>query len=83
MELPPPAMQTTGVCGTPGFMAPELLAEQPYDTRADIYSYGSLLYEITHGHFPFSQVCVVVRAKGEGCGPCPRGPHARRQSASC
>jgi serine/threonine protein kinase len=33
---------TTGV-GTPLYMAPEVLNKQPYDTTADVYSFGIVL----------------------------------------
>ena len=39
--------------GSPGFIAPEALAEKPYDHRADVFSYGMLCYEVTTGNFPF------------------------------
>ncbi|CAI7869549.1 unnamed protein product [Closterium sp. NIES-54] len=53
--------------GTYGYMAPEVLKEQPYDHMADVYSYGIVLWEIvTCGNpFPFEglkpeQVCSMV-----------------------
>jgi serine/threonine protein kinase len=39
--------------GTPGFMAPEVLLGQPYDIQADIFSLGSLFYELAHSNAPF------------------------------
>jgi len=42
-----------GDFGTPGFTAPEVLDGQPYDQRVDIYSFGSLLFELTHMAPPF------------------------------
>ncbi len=39
--------------GTPGYMAPELLANEPVDARADIWALGILLYEIIAGERPF------------------------------
>ena len=34
-------------------MAPEMIKNQPYDHRLDIWSLGILLYELLHGYPPF------------------------------
>lgn len=43
----------TSIKGTPLYMAPELVREQPYDHTADLWSLGCILYEITVGKPPF------------------------------
>ena len=50
-----PHHTAVGIYGTPGFMAPELLAGLNYNRKVDVYSYGSLLYEVTQQAYPFSQ----------------------------
>ena len=40
--------------GTPGIIAPELVAEQPASPRSDLYSLGVLLYTTLTGQAPFS-----------------------------
>ena len=43
----------TQAVGTPFFMAPELISEETYDEKIDIYSYSIILYEILYTHqFP-------------------------------
>ena len=39
--------------GTPGFVAPERLRGEAFDSRADLYSLGCVLYELFTGRPPF------------------------------
>ncbi len=39
--------------GTPGYMAPEQLRGDPGDTRADVFAFGVLVYELATGHHPY------------------------------
>jgi serine/threonine protein kinase/tetratricopeptide (TPR) repeat protein len=41
--------------GTVGYMAPELVAGQPWDHRADIFAMGCVLYELLSGRRAFSR----------------------------
>ena len=34
------------VCGTPGFMAPEIFTMEGYDEKVDVYSLGLILYTL-------------------------------------
>lgn len=43
----------TSIKGTPLYMAPELVKEQPYDLTVDLWSLGVILYELLVGHPPF------------------------------
>jgi predicted Ser/Thr protein kinase len=40
--------------GTPGYIAPEQLAGERGDARADVYAFGVLMYEYAAGSHPFS-----------------------------
>jgi tetratricopeptide (TPR) repeat protein len=42
-----------GLSGTPAYMAPEVLTEEPHDGRADIFSLGLVFYEMLGGTHPF------------------------------
>jgi serine/threonine-protein kinase len=41
-------------CGTPAYMAPELLAGGEASVQSDLYALGALLYELATGNLPFA-----------------------------
>ncbi|KAJ4292163.1 Serine/threonine-protein kinase [Collariella sp. IMI 366227] len=50
--LPSTSLAET-LCGSPLYMAPEILRYERYDARADLWSVGTVLYEMATGRAPF------------------------------
>jgi len=41
------------LCGTPAYISPEVVQNQQYDKKIDIWSLGVLTYELLVGKIPF------------------------------
>ena len=41
------------LCGSPMYMAPEVLRGHAYDSTADLYSIGTIVYQCLTGRAPF------------------------------
>jgi serine/threonine protein kinase len=48
-----PATRPSDVLGTPAFISPETLANEPVDGRSDLYSLGMLMWQMMLGDLPF------------------------------
>lgn len=65
--LSPPAhsvleTQLGTVVGTPRYMSPEQVTGTPVDSRADIYAFGVVLYELLSGEPPFESLVFAQLA---------------------
>jgi serine/threonine-protein kinase ULK2 len=52
-ELDPKEMAET-LCGSPLFMAPEILKGSSYNAKVDVWSIGTMFYEMIAGFVPFT-----------------------------
>ncbi|KAK2943125.1 putative serine/threonine protein kinase [Blattamonas nauphoetae] len=66
-------------CGTPPYMAPEILLSEDYDNKCDIWSCGVMLFELMTGQLPFrGQVPSLVQ---QWLKPPPEVAHASPEGA--
>ncbi|KAI8031921.1 Serine/threonine-protein kinase ATG1t [Camellia lanceoleosa] len=60
------------VCGSPLYMAPEILQFQQYDAKVDMWSVGVILFELLHGYRPFhgrTNVQILQNVQSCSCLP--------------
>jgi serine/threonine protein kinase len=51
------------VCGSPRYMAPEIMQGNGYTLKVDVYSFGVLLYELCTLEAPFADSFSIMRLK--------------------
>jgi tRNA A-37 threonylcarbamoyl transferase component Bud32 len=62
---------TIGFVGTPAYAAPEQVLGEPLDGRADLYSFGVVLYRLITGRMPYEADSTVALALKHVQGPLP------------
>ncbi len=73
----PRATDHGSVVGTPAYMSPEQLRDEPLDQRTDIWSLGAVLYEMLTGEPPFPGDNVAAVVASILSAPPPRASDAR------
>lgn len=57
-EIQPNDMAET-LCGSPLYMAPEILEAKKYDAKADLWSVGTIMYEMLFGRPPYQATSMA------------------------
>uniref|UniRef100_A0A8D0H1Q5 non-specific serine/threonine protein kinase n=1 Tax=Sphenodon punctatus TaxID=8508 RepID=A0A8D0H1Q5_SPHPU len=53
-------MMAATLCGSPMYMAPEVIMSQHYDAKADLWSIGTIIYQCLTGKAPFQVSYLTV-----------------------
>ena len=59
-EGAPASTQTSGLAGTPGYLAPEQIEGKAADARSDIFAFGCILYELLSGRRAFPGETIIA-----------------------
>ncbi|HEY6561827.1 MAG TPA: serine/threonine-protein kinase [Polyangiaceae bacterium] len=60
------------ILGTPGYVAPEVLAGRAADSRSDVYAVGVTLFQMLTGQLPFPIQTSFATARAMLAGPAPK-----------
>ena len=68
--------QETSLCGTPAWMAPELMDMLPYNEKVDVYAYGIFLWELLMREPPYKkrELATMMKLVGGGTSKRPTVP---------
>jgi len=51
------------ICGSPLYMAPEIMNNNMYNNQTDLWSIGMILYEMLYGNHPFEECRTIPELK--------------------
>lgn len=51
------------ICGSPLYMAPEIMNNDVYDNQSDLWAVGLILYEMLYGHHPYESCKTLDELK--------------------
>ena len=54
-----PPYRMSMFCGTPSYMAPEIVSKAGYSFEVDTWALGVLLYKLLTGSFPFAGIYLI------------------------
>jgi tetratricopeptide (TPR) repeat protein/predicted Ser/Thr protein kinase len=81
-ETPPLPTRAGALAGSPAYLAPEQLRDEPADARSDQFSFCVALYEALYGEHPFAGATPGARLAAVEAGevrPPPRGARVPRR----
>uniref|UniRef100_A0A8C5QD82 Protein kinase domain-containing protein n=1 Tax=Leptobrachium leishanense TaxID=445787 RepID=A0A8C5QD82_9ANUR len=67
-------MMAATICGSPMYMAPEVILSQHYDAKADLWSIGTIVYQCLTGRAPFQVGFLYIWGGGSSPVPVPSYP---------
>ncbi len=80
-SLDVPLTATGLLLGSPAYIAPEVAAGRPADSRSDLWGLGALLFACQEGHPPFDAGDPIRTLTSVLHDPVPPAPHAGRLTA--
>uniref|UniRef100_A0A8C3IKT7 non-specific serine/threonine protein kinase n=1 Tax=Chrysemys picta bellii TaxID=8478 RepID=A0A8C3IKT7_CHRPI len=74
-------MMAATLCGSPMYMAPEVIMSQHYDAKADLWSIGTIIYQCLTGKAPF-QVSGSMAINFNFCFELSKNPSIPRETSN-